>query len=209
MYPAATLFLDVCVQRDVGPDGAWPLLTAIQLANVASLFGFARERSVRQGGVVCVHAEGGGESAAAVPVHCGDLTAGHDRPAGCLPRLPVHVCLGRDEGGESARGGRERAIYLVSGCGEAPDATPRGARAFEHLIAGIRDVVVFGGGIEYGMDRVIDALVRRRVRTHVVLDAAGAVDEVSAQLVVARWKRRAVDAATVDTIDRLLTRAAN
>jgi hypothetical protein len=101
---------------------------------------------------------------------------------------------------------RVHAVYVDSGCGHLPDGTPRCASAFEHFTAGIRDVVVFGAGVEHGLERVVDTLLRRRIRIHVALDAVGAADEVLAQGVVARWKRRSVDGATVDTIHRLLIR---
>ena len=71
----------------------------------------------------------------------------------------------------------------------------------------MRDAVVFGAGIEGGLDQAIRALLRRRIRTHVALDAAGAADDTAAQLVVAEWKRRGVDGTTVAMIARMLQRA--
>ncbi len=76
------------------------------------------------------------------------------------------------------------------------------------MIAGVRDAVVFGAGVEYGLDLAIAALLRRRVRTHVVLDAVGAADESAAQLVVARWKRAGADGLTVAVVERLLAASA-
>ncbi len=63
---------------------------------------------------------------------------------------------------------------------------------------------MFGAGVEYGLAQTVDALLRRRIRTHVVLDAIAAVDEADAQGVIAVWKRRGVDAVTVDVVARLL-----
>ena len=59
---------------------------------------------------------------------------------------------------------------------------------------------------ELAIDRTIDALVRRRIRTHVALDAAAAVDAASAQAVIAAWKRRGVDGVTAAIVERLLAR---
>jgi hypothetical protein len=64
--------------------------------------------------------------------------------------------------------------------------------------------VVFGAGVEYGLDHAVDALLRHRIRTHVVIDAMGTLDEVAAQTIVASWKRRGVDGLTVDVLARLL-----
>ena len=77
----------------------------------------------------------------------------------------------------------------------------------DHLTAGIRDAVVFGAGLEHGIDRAVDALLRRRIRTHVVLDAAASADPDQAQRIIAGWKRRGVDGATAATVLRLLARA--
>ncbi len=99
---------------------------------------------------------------------------------------------------------RGHAIYLDSGCHLAPDEGTERRQSFLHLTAGVRDAVVFGAGIEYGLDRAVDALLRHRVRTHVVLDAMGTADEVVAQTIVARWKRRGVDGLTVGVLTRLL-----
>src|SRR6185369_15393023 len=95
---------------------------------------------------------------------------------------------------------------LPSGCTSAIDDDGAWRAAFDHLTAGIRDAVVFGAGIEYALAHTVDALLRRRIRTHVALDAAAAADDAEAQRVVATWKRRGVDGATVATIARLLTR---
>lgn len=193
------MFLDVCVQRDLAPGGAWPLTTAEEMAGIATLFAIARELEIRQGGIVCKHSSASSD----VPAHCRTATSGCERPPGCVPRLPVQVC---EEGASADALDRRYALYLPSGCGEAPDAVPYAARTFDRMLAGIRDVVLFGAGIEYGMDRVAGALLRRRVRTHVVLDAAGAGDGAASQLIIAQWKRRAIDGATVETIRRLLAR---
>jgi hypothetical protein len=48
------------------------------------------------------------------------------------------------------------------------------------------------------------ALLARRIRTHVALDASGAADEIAAQLVIADWKRRGVDVTTVAMVERML-----
>ena len=204
MHPSATLFLDVCVQPDLWPDGVWPLVRNEEARNVARLFAIAGELELRQGGVVCRHLPAGSESVTGAPPHCRSVQSGHDRPAGCTPNFPMQVWTEDAEEHCKMRFDRVHAVYVDSGCGRSPDGSPRYASAFEHLTAGIRDVIVFGAGVEHGLDRVVAALLRRRIRTHVALDAVGAADEVLAQGVVARWKRRSVDGATVDTIHRLL-----
>ena len=98
------------------------------------------------------------------------------------------------------------AIYVDSGCAASPVGTAAHARAFARLTAGARDAVVFGAGLEHGVARLVEALLARRIRTHVALDATGAGDEVVAQLVVAEWKRRGVDVTTVAMIERMLQR---
>ncbi len=102
---------------------------------------------------------------------------------------------------------REHALYVDSGCGCAPDGDVEHARAFNHLTAGVRDAVVFGAGVEGGLDQAVRALLRRRIRVHVALDAAGAADERAAQLIVADWKRLGVDGTTVGMIARMLRRS--
>lgn len=184
MFPAATLFLEVCVQRDLWPAGGWPLADVATGRNVARLLAIAASTDVRRGGVLCRHgADGGTPTPPGLPIHC---TTPESRlePAGCVARGPS-------------------SIYVGSGCGESPDDATCGD-AFQRLTAGVRDAVVFGAGLEYGVAHAVDALLRRRIRTHLVLDAVAATDEVAAQLVVAGWKRRGVDVVTVDVVERLL-----
>ncbi len=205
MFPGATLFLDVCVQEELWPSGSWPLVDAEQAANVELLFGLARAWPIRQGGVMCRHTPDGLTASVGMPPHCGEAETWSARPAACAPASPLRLVGSADaDAGESlARG---TAVYLDSGCATAPDGSAAHARAFALLTAGIRDAVVFGAGIEHGMARVIDALLSRRIRTHVAIDAAGAGDQVRAQVVVGEWKRRGIDVTTVAMIDRLLQR---
>jgi len=199
MHASAALFVDVCVQLDLWPGGSWPLVTPEEARNVARLFAFAAERTIRQGGVICRHAEGD-HGVASTPPHCRGESWTYDRPPGCGPYLPMEVC---DEVRDAPLD-RTHATYVASGCACAPDEAGHAKRAFEHTTAGIRDAVVFGAGIEHGLDRTVEALLRRRIRVHVPLDAAGAADADAAQAVVARWKRRGVDGTTVAMVERLL-----
>jgi hypothetical protein len=201
MHPGATLFLDVCVQLDFGPGGAWPLLDAEGAANVATLFALAAELGVRQGGVRCAHAAG--DTPPGAPVHA---IAGSD---GAEPTHgPIRPAVLVDPGGAPVLD-RVHAYYVVTGCAAPPDGDAASRTVVEHLLAGVRDAVVFGAGVETGLDRAVDACLRRRVRTHVVLDAVGAVDTARAQQVIGEWKRRGVDGLTTATVVRLLRRAAN
>lgn len=186
MHPAATLFLDVCIQRDLWPDGTWPLVAPAEAEQIARLLALASELDVRQGAVVCVHGRGRPAAVEGAPLHCAVDLPGCDRPADL-------ECYRRSD-----------AFDVASGCNASPDDAADTARAFDRLTAGIRDAVVFGAGVEHGMNRAVDALLKRRIRTHVALDAAGAGDGDVAQRVVAGWKRRGVDGATVATLRRLL-----
>lgn len=204
MHPAATLFLDVAVQGQLWPDGAWPLVREEQAGRIARLFAIAAGREIRQGGVVCRHLSAGSDRAPFTPLHCASAHAADERPAECLPLLPLQVWTAEIESDRSAELDRAHAIYVDSGCGAGPENHPVHARVFTHLISGIRDAVVFGAGVEYGIDRVVDALLRRRIRTHVALDAMAAADEIVAQTIVASWKRRGADGVTVEMVDRML-----
>jgi nicotinamidase-related amidase len=181
MHPPATLFVDVCVQRDFWPDGGWPLVSEAEAAAIARLCVLAAELGVRRHGIVCLHGVGA-SVAGGVPAHCAVGLPGSARPAAVALPPPSATA-------DSA-----------TGCEGTPDDGPPFARA----VAGIRDAVVFGAGVEYGVTRAVDALLRRRIRTHVALDAVAAADADVAQHVVAAWKRRGVDGATVATIERLL-----
>ena len=204
MFAAATLFLDVCVQAELGPVGAWPLLRAEQAACIARMFALAREWPVRQGGVVCRHVPDGVPANAGIPSHCRDA-AWSTRLEGCTARLPL-LLVRADVTADGPEPDRGVAVYVDSGCGAALDGTAGHQRAVNHLMAGVRDAVVFGAGVEHGMARAIDACLARRLRTHVALDAAGVADEVEGQAVVAQWKRRGVDVTTVAMIERMLQR---
>jgi hypothetical protein len=204
VFSGATVFVDVGVQRDFWPDGRWPVLSAAEAAAVAALCGLARELDLRQGGVVCVHAPG--DDLGGRPPHCEHGTAGVERPEACAPPRPVRLWTPASTG---APGGREHAEYVASGCRTPVAAAPVHRRAFEHLIAGCRDAVVFGATVEDAMAHAVDALLTRRVRVHVALDAAGTADADRAQRVVADWKRRMVDGTTAGEIARALRRAAN
>jgi hypothetical protein len=72
------------------------------------------------------------------------------------------------------------------------------------MTAGVRDAVVFGAGLELGVARVVEALLARRIRTHLALDASGAVDDAEAQTLLGGWKRRTLDVVTTATVARLL-----
>lgn len=198
MEPSATLFLDVCLQRDLGPGGAWPLIGPADASRIPALFAVAAARGIRQGGVVCRHCHAGSPPVASAPPHCLEPSAALDRLPGCVPHLPVRVWSPDEVAGRD----RRHAVYVTSGCGQPPDGTG-GEAAFRHLVAGVRDAVIFGAGVEHGIDAAVRALLRRRVRTHVVLDAVGAADPERAQQVVADWKRAGVDGITVGTIERL------
>jgi nicotinamidase-related amidase len=204
MHPAATLLLDVCVQPDFWPGGSWPLLGRDQARNVERIFALAARLGARQGGIVCDHATADANDAPELPAHCRREDAATTRPPGCAPVLPMRVCSA-DAARDGDAADRTFATYLDSGCRRAPDERPSHRRGFDHLTAGVRDAVVFGAGVEYGIDRTVDALLRRRIRTHIVVDAAGSADETFAQIVVARWKRRGVDVLTAATLERLLT----
>jgi len=206
MYPPATLFLDVCVQSELWPDGAWPLVSDEQADRVTRLFALARAHDLRQGGVVCRHVSSDATPAGDVPLHCQSIEAADRRPAGCLPILPLQVWTAEGASDHAPALDRARAVYVDSGCGHDPDDLPRRARVFAHLTAGVRDAVVFGAGVEHGLRRVVDALLRRRIRIHVALDAVGTRDEVRAQVLVAGWKRRGVDGVTVEIVERMLRR---
>ncbi|MCC6848284.1 MAG: hypothetical protein IT294_07255 [Deltaproteobacteria bacterium] len=185
MFPAATLFLDVCVQRELWIGGSWPLVGAEAAQNVLRLLEIAGPSAVRRGRVLCRHGPDGYVAAAGAPVH------GLDQEAGVLPDGAPPIAVGGE--------------VVESGCGMAPD---QGAHAgsFLRMTSGIRDAVVFGAGIEHGIAHVAAALLRRRIRTHLAIDASGTADEVAAQVVVGALKRRGADVATVDVIARLLRR---
>lgn len=195
MFAAATLFFDVGVQRDLWPGGVAPRLGKEEAARIVNLFTLARELPIRQGGVVCGHRAGEAD-------HCLTGSDGMVHPAQCAPTLPVATCWDDEESEHDLD--RRHAYYVTSGCARRPDDVPRHRQVLEHLVAGVRDVVVFGAGIMHGMDGVVDALLRRRVRVHAALDAMGGVGEADAQRVVAAWKRRMVDGTTVASIARLL-----
>jgi hypothetical protein len=203
MHPGATLFLDCCVQLELWTDGSWPLVGPTQAANVERMFTLARNQRLRQGGLVCRHMPGETPASPDAPAHCRDEPTWSMRPPGCVPALPIVVVRGDGLADDRPRD-RTYALYLDSGCASRPDVAAGHARAFAHLTAGVRDAVVFGAGIEHGVRRAIEALLARRIRTHVALDASGAAEEIAAQLVIADWKRRGVDVTTVAMVERML-----
>lgn len=205
MHPGATLFLDCCAQEEFWPDGSWPLVNASQAVNIERLFAFARELTIRQGGILCRHLPGETRTPQDGPVHCREGATWSVRPPGCQPVLPIVVARG-DAHADDPPLDRTCALYLDSGCAAPPDSAFGHRRAFAHLTAGVRDAVVFGAGVEHAMARAVEALLARRIRTHVALDAAGAADEIAAQLVIADWKRRGVDVTTVAMVERMLLR---
>jgi nicotinamidase-related amidase len=226
MHAGSTLFFDVAAQRDCWPGGAWPLVGAEEAANVARLFALAARLGIRQGGAVCLHAHPGvgadaptsagasgrGEAIAVdatpdAPPHCLAGTEGTQRAPACDPSKPLRCWTRGRDPAAAVDLDRAHADYVASGCAATPDAPPLFARVLDHVTAGIRDAVVLGAGIEHGLDRAVDALLRRRIRTHVALDATGSATPEHAQQVIAGWKRRFVDVTTTAMIERLLTRA--
>lgn len=205
MHPGATLFFDCCVQEELWPDGSWPLVSASQASNVERLFALARDLPIRQGGILCCHLPGEARAHPDAPAHCRAGGTWWVRPPGCRPILPILIARS-DARVDDPPFDRTRGLYLDSGCAAPPDAAPGHSRAFAHLTAGVRDAVVFGAGIEHAMAHTIRLLLARRIRTHVALDAAGAADEIAAQLVVSDWKRQGVDVTTVAMVERMLLR---
>ncbi len=208
MLPGSTLFLAVCAQRDLWPSGAWPIVDAEAARTVTELFALAAVLGIREGGVCCRHARAtvARPSDVFAPPHCLAGTAGVASAPGCIPASPVVV--GEPGAAPAPALDRAHAYYVASGCAAAVDADPVGGLVFDHLTAGVRDAVVFGAGVEHAIARAVDALLRRHVRTHVVLDAAAPADAAEAQRVIAQWKRRGVDGATAATIARLLEHGA-
>ena len=101
-------------------------------------------------------------------------------------------------------------LYLDSGCGQAPDAAaPCRARSTHLDRPACATWCVFGAGIEHGHGRVVAALLRRRIRTHVVLDAAGAGDDVRRTVdrrgMEAPRRRRRITVETLDSCAASLT----
>lgn len=197
MHAASTLFLDVGTQRDLWPGGVWPLLDEAGGNRVRLLCALGRTLDIRTGGICCAH----DIAPADVPAHCATGTPGAERVDACAPRQPVRRY---PLGAQTLPTDRTHAIYLESGC-TFPIAT---APVFAHLIAGVRDAVVFGAGIEFGIAHAVEALLAARVRTHLALDATGAASVAAAQTLIGGWKRRGVDVLTTATVERLLRRSA-
>ena len=220
MLPGSTLFFDAAVQRDCFPGGPWPLVTPEQAEHVLTLFTLAASLGVRQGGIVCMHADGvdpvpsagalpaHASPADGVPPHCLVGVEGVGRPPECEPARPSRYWTPDTPHAEVAALDRSHTDYVGSGCGTAPDTWPALTRVVDHLTAGVRDAVVFGAGVEHAITFAVDALLRRRIRTHVAIDAAGAANAEEAQRVIAIWKRRTVDVTTTAMVARLLTRGA-
>lgn len=204
MHPAATLFLDVCVQTDLWPGGSWSLVNQDQRRSIERMFALAGALPIRQGGIVCRHGPDAVPPVPDAPSHCHDEASWSARPPHCAAVLPTWIQTSDEEAAGGPPLDRTVALYLDSGCARRPDAAAAHGPIFAHVTAGIRDAVVFGAGIEHGMARAVEALLARRIRTHVALDASGAANEVAAQLVVAAWKRQGVDVTTVAMIERLL-----
>ncbi len=206
MLPGSALFFDVCAQRDFWPGGAWPMMDDGGAQNVAMLFALAAELGIRQGGIRCVHALDAPLGTDA-PSHAVLGTPGADAAPGCMPLRPVALVTP----GERLPPAMDRAhsYYVATGCSAPPDRDPQCRAVVDHLTAGVRDAIVFGAALETGLAEAVDACLRRRLRTHVVLDAAAMSDAARAQELVAGWKRRGVDGLTTPTVVRLLRRPAN
>src|SRR5881394_546174 len=136
MHPPATLFVDVCVQRDLWPGGAWQLVSPGEAEAVGRLCLLARELHIRRGSIVCFHGPGLPVVADGVPSHCHVGFPGSDRPADTALPAP------------------DAAVDCASGCAASPDEPVAMVRAFDRMTAGIRDAVVFGAGVEYGIAQV-------------------------------------------------------
>lgn len=208
MRAPSTLFFDIAAQRDLWPGGAWPLVDDSTRENIERLFAIAARLHVRQGGVMCLHDDVAAARDGIAAPHCLLGTHGADRAAECEPVLPPRVWHATAAELDADSLDRSHTDYLASGCAAAPDSRPGLTRVLAHVTAGILDVVVFGAAIELAMDRAVQALLRRRIRTHVVLDASSAVTAESAQQVISVWKRGTVDVTTTATIERLLLRNA-
>ncbi len=200
MHAGSTLFLDVGTQHDLWPGGLWPLLDEPACDQVRLLCALGCTLDVRAGGICCAHEI----EPAGRPTHCVTGTHGAERVEACAARLPVRLFSLESQ---ERPAGRAYTSYLGSGCAVAIATAPSQQAVFAHLIAGVRDAVVFGAGIEFGIAHVIEALLLARVRTHLAIDATGAADAAHAQTLLEGWKRRGVDVLTTATVERLLRRS--
>ena len=126
MHPAATLFLDVCVQRR--PLAGRCLAARERGAGPSTSLACSRSRAtleVRQGGIVCRHVSAGRRAGR----RCADALSERRSRAASVRRSACRCSRCRYGRQRRQRSGealdRAHAIYVDSGCGQAPDDASR------------------------------------------------------------------------------------
>jgi nicotinamidase/pyrazinamidase len=206
MERATTVFWDGDTQRDfLEPTGALYVPGAETiLANLARLTYLARAGvpRIRVIGSVCRHFPGDAElwsGGGPYPEHCMNGMPGQQKVAATAPLEPRWI-----ENRDYPPGELERILGADEVFLEKQDVDllvgNRNARAvLPRLLAGARDVVVYGVCTDICIDLSIRALLPLGRRLHVVTDAIAALESARGAECMARW--RAVGIALTATSD--------
>ena len=215
MERSTTVFYDVDTQRDfLEPDGALyvPAGAAIggQLARLTHLARGGVPR-IRVLGSVCRHHPGDPELArngGAYPDHCMDGTPGQRKIAATAPPAPRWIENRAYDARELEVLCGAEALFFEKQEFDVLTGNRNAAVLLPRLLAGARDVIVYGVVTEVCVDHAVRALVGRGPLVHVVTDAIAAVERARAARCLEEWRAEGVDLTTADPVARALDGAA-
>ena len=214
MNTATTLFYDVDTQRDFLLPGGKLYVPGGEriLPRLRELTQIARQKGIAIAGSVCRHFPTDAELRAnggLYPEHCMDGTEGQKKVEETAPRRPVWV-ENRDYSEEefAARLRQNTEVYIEKQDVDIFVGNRNAARAFDAILRGKDDVVVYGVVTEICVDLALAALKDRPVRLHVPVDAIAALSEERGREMLEKWRGWGVHLTTVAEVGEELKRKA-
>ena len=214
MDPATTLFYDVDTQCDfLLPGGKLYVPGGARiLPQLRELTQIARQQGIAISGSVCRHFPTDAEmqrNGGLYPEHCMDGTEGQKKVEETAPRQPVWI-ENRDYSEEEFAAGlrQAREVYIEKQDVDIFVGNRSATRAFDAILQGKEDIVVYGVVTEICVDLALAALKDRPVRLHVPVDAIAALSEERGKEMLEKWRGWGVHLTTVAEVREELERKA-
>jgi len=212
MNPRTTLFYDVDTQRDFLLPGGKLYVPGGEriLPQLRELTQIARQPGIAIAGSVCRHFPTDAElqrNGGLYPDHCMNGSEGQKKVAETVPQRPIWI-ENRDYSAEEfkalLRQGGE--IYIEKQDVDIFVGNRNAARAFDAMLEGKDDVVVYGVVTEICVDLALTALQDRPVRLHVPVDGIAALNEERGKEMQDKWRHWGVHLTTVAAVREELKR---
>src|SRR5262245_17447639 len=212
MNPRTTLFYDVDTQRDFLLPGGKLYVPGGEriLPQLRELTQIARQPGIAIAGSVCRHFPTDAElqrNGGLYPDHCMNGSEGQKKVAETVPQRPIWIenrDYSADELKALLRQGGE--VYIEKQDVDVFVGNRNAARAFDAVLEGKDDVVVYGVVTEICVDLALTALLDRPVHLHVPVDGIAALSEERGKEMQDKWLQWGVHLTTVAAVREELKR---